>query len=171
MGPLRSAPPGPVTAPPRRSAPAAAGGWTLIELLLIVAILGVIAMILVPLFLQTLERTRIRRAIVDLRLIDTEIGLFRDREEALPASLDDLPLGFGQRPDPWGRPYVYFLFEGPGWRGEARKDRFLVPINSEYDLYSVGPDGESRPPLQNPRSLDDVVRANDGQFYGLGRDF
>lgn len=169
MGPLREAPPGPLMAATQRSAPAVAQGWTLIEALLVLAILSVIAAILVPFLVQTIERTKVRRAIVDMRLIDSEIERYRDREDDLPRSLDELPLGRG--PDPWGRSYVYFLFEGPGWRGRARKDRFLVPINSEYDLYSVGPDGASRPPLQNPVSFDDVVRANDGQFYGLGRDF
>jgi len=144
-------------------------GWTLVEVLLIVALIGIISSILVPVFLQILERSKVRRAIADMRMIEFEIGQYRDLEERFPEDLDDLP----PRPrfDPWGRPYVYFLFEGPGWRGQARKDRFLVPINTSYDLYSLGADGESRPPLQNPVSLDDVVRANDGQFYGLGRNF
>lgn len=146
-----------------------AAGWTLVELLVIIALIGIIAAILVPLFLQILDRMKIRRAIVDMRQIEFEIGLYDDLHDGLPPTIDDLPER--ARLDPWGRPYVYFRFGEPGWRGRARKDRFLVPINSLYDLYSVGPDGESRPPLQNPRSLDDVIRANDGQFYGLGRDF
>jgi general secretion pathway protein G len=47
-----------------------------------------------------------------------------------------------------------------------RKDRNLVPINSDYDLYSMGPDGESMPPLTAARSRDDIVRANNGGFVG-----
>jgi general secretion pathway protein G len=155
--------------PPPHVAARSGGGWTLIELLLILALIGVIASILVPLFLQAIERAKVRRAIADMRLLDFEIGQYEDREDRLPESLDELPRG--SRLDPWGRSFVYFKFGEPGWRGRARKDRFLVPINTFYDLYSVGPDGESRPPLQNPRSHDDIVRANDGQFYGLGRDF
>lgn len=144
-------------------------GLTLIELLIVVALIGVIAGLAVPLFYQQLERMKVRRAIADLITLEFEIERFEDQNDALPDGLDDLD----RRPrlDPWGRTYVYFKFGGPDWRGEARKDRFLVPINSSFDLYSVGRDGESRPPLQNPRSLDDIVRANDGAFYGLGRDF
>jgi general secretion pathway protein G len=55
--------------------------------------------------------------------------------------------------------------------GEARKDYFLVPLNSEYDLYSVGKDGESRPPLSVPVSADDVIRANDGAYVGLAANY
>jgi general secretion pathway protein G len=43
-----------------------------------------------------------------------------------------------------------------------------VPINTTYDLYSKGKDGDSSPPLTARASQDDVVRANDGGFIGLG---
>ena len=49
----------------------------------------------------------------------------------------------------------------------ARKDRFLVPINSTYDLYSVGKDGKTVAALTAKASKDDIVRANDGAFIGL----
>jgi general secretion pathway protein G len=70
--------------------------------------------------------------------------------------------------DPWGNPYEYNKFP-PGRRvpAGARRDRFLVPINTTYDLYSKGKDGDSAPPLTARRSQDDVVRANDGGFIGL----
>lgn len=55
--------------------------------------------------------------------------------------------------------------------GEVRKDRFQVPINSDFDLYSSGPDGQSRGPLSAPVSRDDILRANDGAFYGVAEDF
>jgi len=55
--------------------------------------------------------------------------------------------------------------------GRARKDRFLVPINSDFDLYSMGRDGESVPPLAAPKSRDDVVRAANGAFVGLASKF
>jgi len=45
---------------------------------------------------------------------------------------------------------------------QVRKDHFLVPVNSDYDLYSVGADGQTRSQLQNKSSLDDVIRAGNG---------
>jgi general secretion pathway protein G len=60
---------------------------------------------------------------------------------------------------------------GPGSIGQARKDRNLVPINSDYDLYSVGPDGRSVPPLTAHHSQDDIVRARNGAYIGPASEF
>ena len=144
-------------------------GWTVIELLIVVALIGIVAGIASPLLTQTLHRAKIQKAIQDLRLIEFALKKYEAEEERLPDSLDELETVLPI--DPWGHPYEYLVFRGPGWRGLARKDRFLVPINSSFDLYSIGPDAETRPPLQNRMSWDDVVRANDGAFLGLGKDF
>ena len=63
--------------------------------------------------------------------------------------------------DPWGNPYVYANHDvvPPGHR---RKDHSLVPINSDYDLYSKGEDGASAPPLTANSSKDDIIRGRDG---------
>ena len=47
-----------------------------------------------------------------------------------------------------------------------RKDRFLVPINTNFDLYSMGPDGKSVPPLTAQASQDDIIWASDGEYIG-----
>jgi len=76
--------------------------------------------------------------------------------------------------DPWGRPYVYLKFppsKGKAPPGGARKDRFLVPINSAFDLYSLGKDGNSVAPLTAAASRDDVIVANDGGFVGLASNY
>jgi general secretion pathway protein G len=147
----------------------AEAGWTLIELLMLIALIGVLAAIAIPMMFQTIERAKYKRCISDMRMIEFEIEQFDTREGRFPNDFSELKVALPI--DPWGRPYRYFLFQGPGWRGRARKDRFLVPINTYYDLYSVGIDGDTQPQLQNPVSHDDIVRANDGYFYGYGRDF
>ncbi len=55
--------------------------------------------------------------------------------------------------------------------GEARKDGNLVPINTNFDLYSMGKDGKSKPPLRAKDSLDDIIYANDGDYIGLASDY
>jgi general secretion pathway protein G len=62
-------------------------------------------------------------------------------------------------------------FEGIHGHGQQRKDRNLVPINSDYDLYSMGPDGRSVSPLTAQASRDDIIRANDGGFVGKASDY
>jgi general secretion pathway protein G len=50
---------------------------------------------------------------------------------------------------------------------QLRKDDELVPLNSDFDLYSLGPDGESALALPAAPSHDDVVRAGNGSYIGL----
>jgi general secretion pathway protein G len=60
---------------------------------------------------------------------------------------------------------------GNGPAAKPRKDRFLHPINSDYDLYSMGKDGKTVESLTAKMSHDDVIRGNDGQFVGLAAEF
>jgi len=58
-----------------------------------------------------------------------------------------------------------------GVNGKRRKDHSLVPVNSDYDLYSMGPDGKSKPPFTARDSRDDIVRAANGGFIGPVSEF
>ena len=49
----------------------------------------------------------------------------------------------------------------------ARRDRNLRPLNTDYDLFSVGKDGASHKLLSQPDSDDDVIRALDGSPDGI----
>lgn len=145
------------------SAPA---GFTLLELTLAIAVLGLLAVIAVPMFRGQADRANTAKAISDIGQLSLEIDRYRLAHDRPPDSLDDLP---SKTPlDPWGHPYEFLSFATLGNRGngQVRKDRNLVPINSEYDLYSRGADGDSKPPLTAPQSKDDIVRANDGGFIG-----
>jgi general secretion pathway protein G len=99
--------------------------------------------------------------------------MFRHRAEfaACPQTLANAQASPENLIDPWGNPcqYLEFCSSKPG--GGARKDKFLVPINSDYDLYSMGRDGASVAPLTAKPSRDDIVRANDGAFIGLASDY
>ena len=100
-----------------------------------------------------------------------EIERFRlKNNDRLPNFLAELPIDIPQ--DPWGVPYQYLniVLAGPGVGG-LRKDSHMNPLNSDYDLYSSGDDKESRDPLSNALSRDDIVRANNGAFIGLGEDY
>lgn len=145
-------------------------GFTLIEMLAVVVIMGIVAGIAMPRLFTVLEMAKIARAIGDVRAIQTDLMSIEAGGQPLPADL--AAIGRGAMLDPWGRPYVYYPFpdDDPKPPG-ARTDKFLKPVNSSFDLYSLGPDGVTKPSFNHKDSLDDIVRAVDGGFAGLARNF
>jgi general secretion pathway protein G len=131
-----------------------------------VAILSAIA---VPSYQVYVQRARVAAATADIMTIATVIGRYTTLNNQPPPDL--ATIGFDTLLDPWGRPYVYQSFTGLNGKGKMRKDKNLNPINTQYDLYSVGADGQSKLPLTVPVSQDDVILARDGNYIGLASNF
>jgi general secretion pathway protein G len=144
-------------------------GFTVIELLITVAIILTIAAIAIPNYLAAVEEAKVARAIGDIHAIGNGIIGYEATNRQYPATL--AVIGFGENLDPWGQPYQYLDFTGVKGKGAMRKDRFLVPINTYFDLYSMGKDGKTVAPLTAPVSQDDIIWASDGAFVGLASDF
>ena len=145
-------------------------GFTLIELVLAVALVAMLAAMAVPAYSQFAERGRVSAAISDMGRIQLAVERFRlNNSDELPATLSEV--GLGDLRDPWGRPYAYLNIALAANPALLRKDKNLVPINTDFDLYSRGADGESQPPLNAGTSRDDIVRANNGAFMGKAEDY
>lgn len=144
-------------------------GYTLIELLVTIALVGVLLAILVPSVTDILRGQKQERAVTDLVILANAIDRYTGANGALPEDLSEIDIPTIL--DPWGRAYEYLPNTVNGYIGKARKDRFLKPLNSDYDLYSRGPDGETQQPLANPQSHDDIIRAANGAFYGVALKF
>lgn len=119
-------------------------GFTLIEVMVVVVILGILAAIVVPRIMSRPDEARIVKAQQDLRAIAAALDLYRLDNftypntamglEALVTEPVNLPAGANWRAegylakiptDPWGAAYQYLA---PGQHGD-------------YDLYSLGADG------------------------------
>ncbi len=121
-------------------------GFTLIEIMVVVVILGILAGIVVPRFLDEPEKARRTKAATQIRSFEEALGMFKLDNGFFPSteqglkSLADKP-NTGRIPgrykaggyvkkvpvDPWEQPYIYL---SPGAHGD-------------FDLLSYGPDGES----------------------------
>jgi general secretion pathway protein G len=143
----------------------AAAAFTLPELLIGVAIVTVLALVAFPAYSDYRERVRVNQAIGDLKVLGALVSNYYLDARAYPPDL--AAVGNAGKLDPWGRPYVYTNLQDIKGKGKARKNKNLVPINSDFDLYSVGKDGASSGPLTAKNSQDDVIRANDGGYVGL----
>ena len=156
-------------AKPAVKAPFKNAGFTIIELMLVVGIIGVLAALAVPKYNDYRERIKQTQAAHDITALQILIKNYRLNAGSYPVTLADV--GNGSKLDPWGRAYVYLDLTTIAGKGQARKDRKLNPINSDFDLYSLGKDGVSQTQLTNKASLDDVVRANDGAYIGLAANY
>ncbi len=136
-----------------------------------VVVAAVLMSIAVPAYDMFVGRAKIARAIGDMGSISLSIERFRlNNNDRIPDSLAELLVDIPN--DPWGRPYEFLNIRSAGsGKGELRKDGKLNPINTDFDLYSVGRDGRSVGPLSAKDSRDDIVRANNGSFFGLAEDY
>ena len=157
--------------------------FTVIELLVAIAIMGLISVVAVPSYHEYIERGETMQTIADMQDIDAQMAIYTlANNGSLPDSLADI--GMGDILDPWGNTYQYLNLsnfdekgkapkakgakgaKGGGPKAQPRKDHNLHPINSDYDLYSMGKDGKSVSPLTGGPSRDDIIRANNGRFVG-----
>jgi general secretion pathway protein G len=138
------------------------GGYTFIEMMAVMVIIGALSTIAIPRIHDALDKAKVARATGDISSLQSEIEGFRSVRDSLPPSLASI--GRGGMLDPWGNPYQYMPTS-------YRTDQFSMPLNTSYDVYSVGKNGTSSQSLSGASSQDDVVRAADGGFVGLGKKY
>jgi general secretion pathway protein G len=129
---------------PRRPAPrlAASAGFTLIEIMVVVVILGILAALVAPNVIRRIDDARVTKAKQDIRAYETALNLYRMDNFRYPTTEQGLEAlvkrpvdpnirnwkegGYidGMKKDPWGNEYAYIA---PGTHGD-------------YDLYTLGAD-------------------------------
>lgn len=146
-------------------------GFGLFDLMATVVIAAMLTSLAVPAYDRAIRRAQLAKAIGDISGLSLAIEQFRlNNQDRIPDSLDELNVDIPV--DPWGRPYAFLnIRTGDPGKALLRKDGKLNPLNSDFDLYSRGKDGDSKGPLNAQASRDDIVRANDGAFIGLAEDY
>lgn len=128
------------------------------------AIVAVLVTIALTSYASYRDRVDIEKATTDIAAIGATISQAHLDSGLLPIDLG--AIGFGGKLDPWGNPYQY-VNHATAPKGAFRKDKNIVPINTDFDLSSMGKDGASVAPLTAAKSRDDIIRANNGAFIGL----
>ena len=141
-------------------------GLTLVEVMIVIVIIGILSSIAIPNYFSSKEKARMAATISEIKIMEKLIIGYQIDNESYPETLDDI--GMATLKDPWGNPYQYLKIEGSenNGVGKMRKDHHMVPVNSDFDLYSNGKDGNSETPFTAKASRDDIVRANNGRYIG-----
>jgi prepilin-type N-terminal cleavage/methylation domain-containing protein len=138
-------------------------GFTLVELIVVVAILGVLAAMSIPAYNSYINKTKNARAVSDIRTLSNEItGYYMDKG-TYPTDLGAPGINRLNFKDPWNHNYIYNSTP-------SLTDSISINYNQDFDVYSLGADGVSpTPPVGGvvAASLDDIIRSNDGSFFGL----
>lgn len=129
-------------------------GFTLVEVLVVLVIIGLLASIVAPNILDSADKARVQKVQADFKSIETALKIYKldnfnypSSEQGLQAlvekpSIDPIPNNWKKNGyldelpvDPWGRPYLYL---SPAEFGSG-----------EYDIYTLGADGVSGGEDQN----------------------
>ncbi|SDK20164.1 general secretion pathway protein G [Microbulbifer yueqingensis] len=120
------------------------GGFTLIEIMVVIVILGVLGALVVPNIMGRTGEARVKAAVTDLRAIETALDMYRMDNFVYPSSEQGLqalvskPSGFPEAKN-WTQPYLKREAKDP-WGNEYQ---YISPgTEGPYDLYSLGADGK-----------------------------
>ncbi len=149
-----------------------AEGFTLLEILIACAIIATLMGIAVPTYTKILLKFKNQEVGATLEYIAKEIKLFELEHGRLPDSLAEAGI---DETDPWGNPFQYIAIQGKPLNGpgkvKPRKDKNTHPLNSDFDLWSMGPDGKTALPLTANASHDDLIRAGNGSYIGVAEGY
>lgn len=147
-------------------------GVTLLELMIVITLVGILAVGASAAYRGYVDRARVEQAKQEIAYIALEVEKFDTRPDrpngGFPNTLAELGLDPSYFLDPWGHPYRYQSVTGVGG---ARKDHNNVQLNNDFDLYSVGKNGDTNQTFTSTLSQDDIVRGLNGSYIGTPAEY
>jgi general secretion pathway protein G len=146
-------------------------GFTFLELLIAMVIVAVLASLAFGSFAKFKELARVARCCEEIRSLEREIAAYATEKGELPPDL--IAINRQDLKDPWGHPYHYHpavLPVDPANFGPNNRLDTVGPINTDFDLYSLGSESTYDQSVNADVSKDDVIRASDGSFVGQPKD-
>jgi prepilin-type N-terminal cleavage/methylation domain-containing protein len=154
---------------PRSGGATVTKGFTLVELIVVVAILGILIMVGIPSYNQYVNRTKNARAMSEISILSTEIAAYTSDNGG--TNPDDLgKINRAAYKDPWKNEYIYNNFKDLATTPPLYDSISPLPLNQDFDIYSRGVDGASAQVGNGSTTIDDIIRSNDGAFIGLRAD-
>lgn len=135
-------------------------GFTLVELIVVCAILGVLTLMTYPVYDRYVYTTKVARCVADIRTLDKDVNAYYIDKNVYPAQATWLTdIGRDGIRDAWNRPYEYRVIP-------SLELTSTFKMNDTFDLFSLGKNGLSAD-FPDANTDDDIVRANDGSYVGL----
>jgi general secretion pathway protein G len=133
-----------------------AKGFTLVELLIVVAIIGIIASIAIPNLMNAVDKGKQKRTMSDLRAIGSAVEVYAIENSMYPTAATAAAIKALIDPT-----YIKLMPSEDGWSNPIQVDS----SPTGYTLYSQGKDGigSSCPPGTTSNFNDEICFVN-GQF-------
>jgi general secretion pathway protein G len=147
-------------------------GFSVVELMITVIIMGLLVAIALPIYSKSEKKIDSNSAMAFMTATSQKLEDYYAQHGTYPATLSEIGI---EEPalDPWGNPYQYMPIniKPPPKKGKIRRDKNMNPLNTDFDLYSCGPDGRTQTQLTANFARDDIVRAGNGSYIGTAQDF